>query len=197
MSSKPKLLVFAGSARTASYNKLLARVAAGAGRAAGADTTCIDLRDFELPLYDGDLEERAGIPPAGRELRRLFREHQALVIASPEYNHSFSPLLKNAIDWVSRRTDDEDYRTFFAGKTVALLAASPGSSGGARGLPHLRQVLSHLGAQVLDEQVTVPRHFEAFTEQGTLRDAALQQRVDALLAETVATVAALNEDSAV
>lgn len=110
------------------------------------------------------------------------------MIASPEYNHSFSPPLKNAIDWVSRRTDDEDYRTFFAGKAVALLVASPGSSGGARGLPHLRQVLSHPGAQVLDDTVTVPRYFEAFTANGALRDQTLQARVDALLAQLVAAV---------
>lgn len=189
MSSKPTLLAFSGSARAGSYNKLLARVAAAAGRAAGADTTFIDLRDFGLPLYDGDLEERHGLPAGALELRRLFRSHQGLVIASPEYNHSFSPLLKNAIDWVSRRTDTEDHRRFFADKVVALLAASPGSSGGARGLPHLRQVLAHLGARVLDEAVTVPRHFEAFTAAGTLRDPALQRRVEALLAQAVAALA--------
>jgi chromate reductase, NAD(P)H dehydrogenase (quinone) len=174
MSLQPNLpvnaLVFAGSARTGSYNKKLARVAADSLREAGAIATFIDLRDYPLPLYDGDFEDREGIPLAGRQLRQLFRAADALVIASPEYNHSFSPLLKNALDWVSRRADGEDYRPYFEGKIGALLAASSGSSGGIRGLPHLRQVLAHLGVGVLDRQVTIPRHKESFGAADELRD---------------------------
>jgi chromate reductase, NAD(P)H dehydrogenase (quinone) len=166
------VLVFAGSARAGSYNKKLARIAADALREAGAAATFIDLRDYPLPMYDGDFEDREGIPLAGRQLRQLFRAADALVIASPEYNHSFSPLLKNAIDWVSRRADGEDYRPYFQGKIAALLAASSGSSGGVRGLPHLRQVLAHLGVAVLERQVTIPRHKESFGSAEELREEA-------------------------
>lgn len=197
--AQPRILVFAGSARALSYNKRLARLAGAAARKAGADVTLIDLADFSLPLYDGDLEAAHGIPAAGRELRRLFREHAGLIIASPEYNHSFSPLLKNTIDWVSRQAGDENYKTFFAGKAVLLTATSPGNSGGARGLPHLRQVLSHLGAQVLEQQITIGQYRTAFAEDGTLVDALHNAQLEVATSELVARIAgqsvsALNAD---
>ncbi len=184
----PRVLVFAGSARAQSYNKKLARLAGEAARRAGADTTTIDLADFALPLYDGDLEAAAGIPPAGLELRRLFRDHQGLIIASPEYNHSFSPLLKNTIDWVSRQAGEENYKTFFGGKSVLLTATSPGASGGARGLPHLRQVLSHLGALVLERQITIGHYRDAFAADGSLIDTHHHAQLDAAARDLVRTL---------
>ena len=187
--ARPRILVFAGSTRRESYNKKLARLAGLAARRAGADTTTIDLADFALPLYDGDLEAAQGLPPAALELRRLFREHDGLIIASPEYNHSFSPLLKNAIDWVSRQAGDENYKTFFSGKTALLAATSPGNSGGARGLPHLRQVLSHLGTRVLERQVTIGQYREAFAPDGTLRDDERDAELDAAARELVEAIA--------
>jgi chromate reductase len=94
----PKFLIFAGSARKASTNKQLAALAAGTAKAAGADVTLIDLKDFEMPLYDGDLEAGAGLPDNAKRLKQLFVEHEGIFIASPEYNSSISPLLKNALD---------------------------------------------------------------------------------------------------
>lgn len=185
MSDKPRLLVFAGSARVDSFNKKLARITAARARAAGADTTYIDLDDFPLPLYHGDIEAASGFPPAAQALRHLFRTHHAFAIASPEYNHSFSALLKNVIDWVSRPAGGEDYKPFFSGKVALLLATSPGSSGGSRGLPHLRQVLSHLGVDVLEPQITVPKHFQSFDADGALvepaRDAEIAAAVTLLV----------------
>jgi len=178
--SKPKILVFAGSARAQSFNKKLALIAADAAYRAGGEITYIDLRDFPLPIYDGDFEAEYGLPREAVELRHLFRQTAGLLIASPEYNHSFSPLLKNTLDWVSRQADGEDYRNFFGGKHAALLATSPGGSGGVRGLPHLRQVLSHLGTQVVEEQITIAKQFQAFAEDASLKDSQQQAGVDAL-----------------
>jgi chromate reductase, NAD(P)H dehydrogenase (quinone) len=188
MNSTPRILLFAGSTRTGSLHKKLARLAAAAVRNAGADATYIDLADYPLPIYDGDFEEANGIPQSGVELRKLFRSHDGFLIASPEYNHSFSALLKNTLDWVSRRADGEDYRPYFANKVAGLLAASPGRTGGARGLPHLRQVLTHLGVHVVDEQVLIPRSGEAFSEEGLLRDAAHQAQISHVVREVLAAI---------
>jgi chromate reductase len=106
--STPKILAFAGSTRSASYNKQLVRFAADAARAAGAEVTLLDLRDYPLPLFDGDLEDKEGLPENAKKLKAIFREHDALLISSPEYNSSITAVLKNTIDWVSRtETDDE------------------------------------------------------------------------------------------
>jgi len=112
--SKPKILVFAGSARTQSFNKKLALIAADATYRAGGEITYIDLRDFPLPIYDGDFEAEHGLPREAVELRHLFRQTEGLLIASPEYNHSFSPLLKNTLDGFHAR---------LTVKTIAIFSA--------------------------------------------------------------------------
>lgn len=169
--STPKILAFAGSTRTASYNKQLVRVAADAARAAGAEVTVLDLRDYPLPLFDGDLEEQQGLPENAKKLKAIFREHNALLIASPEYNSSITAVLKNTIDWVSRgETDDEPALAAYQGKTAALISASPGALGGLRGLVHLRAILGNIGVIVLPDQVAVPKAYEAFDDKGGLKD---------------------------
>src|SRR5438046_3669126 len=105
--SPARMRAFAGSTRTNSYNKKLGMIAAEGARAAGAEVTLIDLRDFPMPLYDGDLEESSGIPEHGKRLKRLFLDHQGLLISSPEYNSSISGVLKNSFDWVSRSEPGE------------------------------------------------------------------------------------------
>src|SRR4051812_41836968 len=126
-----RVLCFAGSARRDSLNKKLARVAAEAARAAGAEVTFVDLDSYPIPLYHGDLEAAEGMPPHAMRLRELFLSHDALLIASPENNGSVSALLKNTIDWLSRDIGDgAGVNSGFApyhGKTAALLAASPGA----------------------------------------------------------------------
>lgn len=182
--SEPRILVFAGSARRDSLNKKLARVAADSARAAGGAVTLLDLDDHPMPVYHGDLEAKEGMPKAALELRRVFLEHDALLVASPENNSSVSSLLKNTLDWLSRSIGDGKGESSglapFRGKVAGLLAASPGPFGGVRGLPHLRQILSSLGVTVLGAQVALARAHEAFDERGALRDAALQRSVDAL-----------------
>ena len=168
-----RILVFAGSARRDSLNKKLARVAADAAEEAGAEVTLVDLDDYPMPVYHGDLEAAEGMPANGMKLRALFLAHDALLIASPENNGSVSSLLKNTIDWLSRSIGDGHGANSglapYRGKTAALLAASPGGFGGVLGLSHLRPILSKLGVNVLGMQVNVPHADEAFDAEGRLK----------------------------
>ncbi|MCH8543109.1 MAG: NAD(P)H-dependent oxidoreductase [Alcanivorax sp.] len=174
----PRILAFAGSARSASLNKQLASVAADRARRQGAAVTLIDLRDYPAPLYDGDLEEADGIPPAIRALKKLFAEHQGLIIASPEYNGFITPLLKNTLDWISRPDGNASGLALFDGKLAVIMAASPGAFGGMRSLLLTRQLLANLGVTVLPNQVSVPRAGQAFTDDGQLADTGLVERLD-------------------
>ena len=181
----PKVLAFAGSTRTGSYNKKLAQRAAASARAAGADVTLIDLRDFTMPLYDGDLETASGLPPYAVTFKELLLAHQGLLIASPEYNSSIPGVLKNAIDWASRVAPNEAPLACFAGKVAALTSASPGALGGLRGLVTLRSILGNIQVLVLPEQVAIPKAHEAFTDDGALKDPKQQAQLDRLSARLV------------
>ena len=183
----PKILAFAGSARSGSYNKKLVNAAADMARASGAEVTVIDLRDYPLPLFDEDLESASGLPENARKLKALLQSHQGLIIASPEYNSSVTALLKNAIDWASRaETETEAPLVAFRGRTAALLSASPGALGGLRGLVHLRAILSNIGVIVLPDQVTVPKAHEAFDDAGKLKEERTAKQVSQLAAGLVA-----------
>lgn len=183
MPTTTRLLFFAGSAREASTNKRLARLAAGIAAAAGLPSTFADLGDYPMPLYDGDLEAREGTPENARKLKALMDAHQGVFIACPEYNASITPLLKNTLDWISRVKDDagisgQVYKT----RVFALAAASPGALGGMRGLMHTRQMMElGLGCLVLPEQFSLPKAHEAFGADGQLADAAAGQRLAALV----------------
>ena len=166
--SPPKLLVFAGSARRDSLNKKLAIAAAALARAAGADVTLIDLADYRIPLYDGDLESESGMPDNARKMRTLMLANDGFIIASPEYNSAISPLLKNVLDWVSRPLPDEPNVSAYRGKFATLLATSPGAFGGLRGLAMVRQVLMQLGTTVLPEEIAVGNGMAAFDAEGSL-----------------------------
>ena len=188
-----RILAFAGSARRDSLNKKLARAARAAAEAAGAEATFIDLEDYSLPVYHGDLEAASGMPGKARELRAHFLEHDGLLIASPENNSSITALLKNTIDWLSRDVDDgkgpNSGLAPWRGKVAGMLAASPGAFGGVRHLPHLRQVLAGLGVTVVGAQVAVPKAHEAFAADGSLADERVAKQVRSL-AEAVAGLAA-------
>ncbi len=177
----PHILAFGGSLRRDSYNQKLAAIAAAGGREAGAEVTVISLRDFALPLFDEDLEAAHGMPEAAKRLKAIFREHDGLIIASPEYNSSITAALKNAIDWVSRvESNDEPSLSALAGKTAVICSASPGGLGGLRGLVHLRAILGNIGITVLPDQIAISKAYEAFTADGALADEKQQARVKAL-----------------
>jgi NAD(P)H-dependent FMN reductase len=170
MTTKPKILVLAGSAREASLNKKLARLAARCVDEAGGAATFADLRDYPIPIYDADLEDREGMPRFAVSLRQLFVSHHGLLIASPENNGSVSALTKNTIDWLSRdyqgRSGLEPYR----GKVAAIMGASPGGFGAISGLAHLRQILTKLLVLVIPEQVTLSKADQAFNQDGSFVD---------------------------
>ena len=185
MPTPPKILAFAGSTREGSYNKQLLKLAAAAASKAGGDVQVIDLRDFPLPIYDGDLESREGLPENARKLKQLFISHQAILISSPEYNSSVSGVLKNAIDWVSRPAPGEASLAGFEGKVAGLLSTSPGALGGLRGLVQLRAILGNIRVLVLPDQVAVSRANEAFDAEGRLKDPKLQASVEKLAEKLV------------
>ena len=178
----PKILVMAGSLRAGSTNTRLAALAAKELALTDADVTRISFADYALPLFDADLLAEGGHPKAALELRAAITGHQGIFIASPEYSASVPPIVKNAIDWVSRPRDkNEASYVAYKGRVFALGAASPGSGGGVRGLMALRQVLElGCGALVLPEQITVGRAAQAFDDNGGLADAALAASLKSL-----------------
>jgi NAD(P)H-dependent FMN reductase len=166
----PRILAFAGSLRRDSFNKKLVPIAVKGARDAGAEVTHIDLKDFPLPLFDGDLEAEQGMPENGKKLKQLFIDHDGLLLACPEYNSSITAVLKNAIDWVSRPAPGEPSLVAFRGKAATLMSASPGALGGLRGLVTVRSILGNIGVIVLPEQIAVVRANEAFNPDGSLKD---------------------------
>ncbi len=177
----PRILAFAGSARKDSLNKKLLKIAVEGAQAAGADVTLVDLADFELPLFSQDLESEMGMPDIAGKFKRLMIAHDGFLIASPEYNSAFSPLLKNTIDWASRsESDDEPPLMAYRGKTAAILATSPGGLGGMRGLVMLRMLLGNLGVIVFPDQQAVPNGFKAFNDDGSMSDPEQEKRIRTL-----------------
>lgn len=186
--SDPTILAFAGSARKDSLNKKVLAVAVEGAREAGGEVTHINLADYRMPIYDGDLEASEGLPENALKLRRLFAEHQGLLLGCPEYNSSVTPLLKNTIDWVSRPSKDEASLKFVSGKTAALVSTG-GGLGGLRDLFHMRDILLNIGVIVLPEQFAVPMGATAFDDDGRLKSeahAAAVKNVGRRLAEMVA-----------
>jgi NAD(P)H-dependent FMN reductase len=171
-SSKPaKLLVFAGSTREASLNRKLAHAAAELARASGAEVTLIELSDFDVPMYNADLEAK-GTPPDVMKLKQLMFEHPAWLISSPEYNGSYTALLKNTIDWVSSPVKSDpvwkDGFRSFKGKVVGMLSASPGAQGGLRSQSHLAPLLLNMQCWVAPKAFALGNAGDAFDKDGKL-----------------------------
>ena len=177
---KPRILAFAGSLRRDSFNRKLVPIAAKGAREAGAEVTLIALKDFPLPLFDQDLEAEQGMPENGKKLKQLFIDHDGLLIACPEYNSSITAVLKNTIDWVSRPAPGEPSLVAFRGKVATLMSASPGALGGLRGLVHVRSILGNIGVIVLPDQLAVPKAYEAFEADGSLKDPKQQAGIEGL-----------------
>ena len=175
-----RVLVIAGSTRTEAFSKRLARVAWRSVEQAGGSASFVDLRDYPMPLYDGDLEAARGLPEQAIRLRDLMKQHDALLIATAEYNSSIPAVLKNALDWMSRPHPPEPGVSPYRNKIAGLLASSPGALGGLRGLVHLRQILQSVGCLVITEQFALGNAGSAFAADGGL--------VDPKQAEGVATV---------
>ena len=165
-----KILVIPGSLRTGSLNAKLAAVAAHQFAQTGAEVTRLSLADFPLPIYDGDLQTKSGVPKHAVDLKRMIGAHHGVLIVTPEYNSSVPPLLKNAIDWVSRVQDAHEARgQVFRGRAFAVAGASGGRLGGARALAALRLILSACQALVIPEQLALAFANEAYDDRDHLR----------------------------
>ncbi|CRX38350.1 NADPH-dependent FMN reductase [Estrella lausannensis] len=176
MKRGPKILAFAGSLRADSFNKKILKIAVKGAKEAGAEVNLIDLSEYSLPLLNQDEEAKFGIPPMAMRLKKMFREADGFLIASPEYNSSISGVLKNTLDWVSRpHPDEKAYLECFIGKTAAIISASPGGLGGLRGLVHLRAILGNINVLVIPDQVSVPGPDLNFDEKGDLKDSKKQE----------------------
>jgi NAD(P)H-dependent FMN reductase len=167
-----KILAFAASLREGSYNRRLIELAAQMAREAGAEVDLAGFEEFEMPSYDGDLDQQHGLPQGAQELKRRLDQADAVMIASPEYNYSIPGVLKNAIDWVSRARPMP-----WRGKSIYLMAASPSPMGGIRGLWQTRIPLEGCGALVFPDMFALPHAHQAFDQNGGLRDAALAERL--------------------
>jgi len=183
-----KILVFAGSIRTGSFNARLAAVATKEFALLDADVTRISLGDYPLPLYDGDLEAKSGPPENAVKLKRHFMAHQGIFIVSPEYNASITPLLKNTLDWISRvREGDEPPLAAYRNRAFALGGASNGTYGAMRSLMALRQVLElGCGALVLPDQIAVREAATAFDDRDNFIDARTGKLMKAVTERLVA-----------
>ena len=193
MAVTPKILVFAGSLRTGAFSIKTADAAMKELALQGADVTRISLGDYPLPLVDQDLEKEKGVPENAVKLARQIASHDGFLIASPEYNASIPPLLKNAIDWVSRVRRDQG-RPFkpFDGRIAALCSSSDGNFAGMRGLYHLRAVLMACQVEVITPQCSVPRASEAFDEDGQFREERLRHQMETVCRTLIERAAMLS-----
>jgi chromate reductase len=186
-----KVLAFDGSGRADSMNRKLLAEAAATLKGRGAEVTIINLHDFDLPIYDGDLESASGLPDSAKKLKTLFNGHDAFLIASPEYNGSVSGLLKNAIDWVSRQQEGEGPLPGLRGKVAGIMSAAPGKMGGLRGLYQLNTLLFGLGVLVLPEIVSIGFYKEAFDANGKLKNDPDKKAVETLAARLITVARAV------
>ena len=182
--ASPRILAFSGSARKESLNQKLLVAMVEAVRAAGGEVTLISLKDYPLPLYDGDLEDAEGLPANARKLIDLIKGHAGLLLASPEYNSMITPLLKTTLDWCTRADDDNP----FPGRVAAVVSASPGALGGIRSLKLAQQLLLHLGCHVVPGNTMLPQAHKAFGPDGKLTEARTLKSVEALATALVETV---------
>jgi chromate reductase, NAD(P)H dehydrogenase (quinone) len=178
-----RLLFFAGSTRQGSYNKKLARLAQRIASANGIEGVFVDLTEYPMPFYHGDLEANEGPPLKAQEFKALLAEYQGVFIATPEYNSSIPALLKNTLDWVTRvRAKGESGLEVYKTRVFAISGASPGYYGAMRSLLNLRQILEiGLGALVIPQQLALPRANDAFEADGSLKDKAQQDMLKGVI----------------
>ena len=179
------ILGLSGSNRADSFNTQLLSVALERAKRQGASITQLDLGAINLPFYNGDLEASSGLPDTVLDLKKQFEAADGLIISTPEYNGFFPGLLKNCLDWLSRRTGPEDpILSAFDGKVAGLMAATVGGSGGIRSLTSLTTQLHYLGVTVLPRPFSLTHAGKAFNDNGSLgieQLATLDDMVTALL----------------
>jgi NAD(P)H-dependent FMN reductase len=185
MSFSPKILAFAGSLRRDSFNKKTVKIAIEGALKAGAEVTYLDLKDFPVPIYDGDLEAESGLPENAIKLQELMLAHDGFLISSPEYNSGISGTFKTYIDWTSRPRGELKAGACYGGKAISLMSASPGGLGGIRALPNVRSIFGTMGVYVLPEDFSLAKAHEAFNEDGTAKSEFVQTTLERLGANLV------------
>jgi NAD(P)H-dependent FMN reductase len=181
-----KILVIPGSLRSGSFNTRLAAVAARELAQSGAEVTRISLADFPLPIYDGDLQAKSGVPKNAVNLKRMIGAHQGVLIVTPEYNSSVPALVKNTIDWVSRVQDPHETRgQIFRDRVFAIAAASGGRLGGTRALAALRLILTACHAMVVPNQLALSFSDEAYDDMERLKHPADIEALRALVRQLI------------
>ena len=181
-----KILVIPGSLRTGSLNARLAAAAVHEFAQAGAEVTRISLGDFPLPIYDGDLQTKSGVPKNAINLKRMIGAHHGVLIVTPEYNSSVPALVKNAIDWVSRVQDAHESRgQIFRERAFAIAAASESRLGGTRALAALRLILAACQATVIPHQLALSFAGEAYDDMDRLKLAADAEALKALVRQLI------------
>ena len=181
-----KILVIPGSLRTGSLNARLAATAAYEFAQAGAEVTRVSLADFPLPIYDGDLQTKSGVPKNAVNLKRMMSAHHGVLIVTPEYNSSVPPLVKNIIDWVSRVQDVHETRgQVFRERAFAIAAASESRLGGTRSLAALRLILTACHANVIPNQLALSFASQAYDDMDRLRHPADVEAMTALVRQLI------------
>lgn len=190
-----KVLIFAGSTRQQSFNRKLARVTAEMARASGAEVTHLELGDFDVPLYNADLEAQ-GTPADVMRLKQIFFEHPAWIVCTPEYNASYPALVKNTFDWISSPVKSDPAWTegfkSTRGKVVGVLSASPGALGGLRSQSHLVPLLLNLHCWVAPQNYALGRAAEAFDAEGRLVNEAARKPIQAVIDQVLFAAQRLN-----
>jgi chromate reductase len=186
-----KILAFSGSGRKNSVNKKVVAVAAQGAREAGAEVTIVNLEDFDMPIFNEDIEAEQGMPVDAQAFKELLMSHDGFLISSPEYNSSYSSLFKNVIDWASRKIGDEEPMAAYRGKVAGIMAASPGGLGGLRVLVTLRMLMENLGTMVLPNQKAVGGAFGMFDSDGNITDEKTEASLKGIGQELVYTLTKL------
>jgi len=192
-----RLLIIPGSSRNGSLNRQLAAFSARRARELGSTVAELDLRELQLPVYDGDLETTSGVPQSAHRLREAIQSADAVLLVTPEYNGFPTPLLVNAFDWLSRIQATAAHPaglTATANKPAGLLSASPGPAGALRSMNFLRQYLQMAFAMlVVPQQFALGKAHEAFDESGRLKDARAAQSIESVLVQVARLASALRD----
>lgn len=166
--AETNILVFAGSTRNGSFNQSLARAAAEMAGKKGAHVTFINLKDYPIDIYNADLEKEQGMPENAKKIRQMMIDSQGIIIATPDYNGTVTPLLLNLLDWESRSLDGKPSREAYLGKKFAIMSASPGRKGGAKAVVALRAIIEEVGGTVIRSTLSVGGAETAFDAHGKL-----------------------------
>ncbi len=180
-----KIIGFAGSLRSGSYNKMALHIALASAQEAGAEIDEVDLKSLDIPLYDGDLENEVKVPEGVQKLRDKIAAADGLMMAIPEYNHSISGVAKNTIDWLSRTKYAPD---ILDQKPTAILGASDGYFGTVRAQVAFFPIANTLGLNLMYANTYVTNSDEKFDDKGNCTDEKTKERLEKLGKDFVAFV---------